>query len=76
MGKEGEELHIPQFSRSSIVVDIGIHRVVQASQETKDSIIKEFGLKEKVPFDKIKYFKYLLVVDGNTWPARYVMYFH
>ncbi|KAI8618535.1 lipopolysaccharide-modifying protein, partial [Chytriomyces sp. MP71] len=35
---------------------------------------ERFPLKKHVSFDKTKEFKYLLVVDGNSWPNRLQSY--
>ncbi|KAI8616441.1 lipopolysaccharide-modifying protein, partial [Chytriomyces sp. MP71] len=57
-------------------VDIGLSSIVQADPETEATIKEEYGLKNKVPFDKTLNFKFLLVLDGNGWPARLQSYLH
>lgn len=59
-----------QLDPSRINVDIGFHATVQTDPKTDSQIKVEYGMKSSVSFDETLKFKYLIVVDGNTWPAR------
>lgn len=63
-----DDLRILDYSR--IKVDIGFQRHVQTDSETEQILKQEFGLKSSISFEATMKFKYLIVVDGNTWPAR------
>ncbi|KAJ3026044.1 UNVERIFIED_CONTAM: capsule-associated protein CAP1 [Siphonaria sp. JEL0065] len=55
-------------------VDVALMGIVQHDEVVKAAIMKEFELKSRVSFlDTMKY-KYLLVVDGNSWPSRLQSY--
>ncbi|KAI8617221.1 glycosyl transferase family 90-domain-containing protein [Chytriomyces sp. MP71] len=51
-------------------VDIGYHTYVQVDDFTKQELEELYGRKGVVSFHDMLHFKFLLVVDGNTWPAR------
>ncbi|KAJ3069603.1 capsule-associated protein CAP1, partial [Podochytrium sp. JEL0797] len=55
-------------------VDIGLSAVVQTDEVTTEIIRNRYPLKKKVTFEQTKQFKYLIVVDGNTWPSRLQAY--
>jgi hypothetical protein len=74
LGKEGRKLDALLAKSNSIVVDIGFHAFVQTDRKVKAICEREFGVKQKVDFETSKLFKYLLVIDGNTWPARYILF--
>ncbi|KAI8608243.1 glycosyl transferase family 90-domain-containing protein [Chytriomyces sp. MP71] len=59
----------------NLSVDLGFNEIVQEyNPEISEAIEREFGLKGRVEFDKAVRFKYLLVVDGNSWPSRLQQY--
>ncbi|KAJ3071158.1 capsule-associated protein CAP1 [Podochytrium sp. JEL0797] len=58
----------------TLSVDVGFSNVVQADDKVKEEVTLKYGLKGKVNFGETKSFKYLLVVDGNTWPSRLQAY--
>ncbi|KAI9309727.1 glycosyl transferase family 90-domain-containing protein [Obelidium mucronatum] len=47
-----------------------------AGKVVKSTIEKEFGLRTPISFEQTMQFKYLLVVDGNSWPSRLQSYLH
>ncbi|KAJ3237237.1 Glycosyltransferase Family 90 domain containing protein, partial [Chytriomyces hyalinus] len=51
-------------------VDIGFSGLVHSFENAKKQIDKEFGMKKFHDFNPTLKFKYLLVVDGHTWPGR------
>ncbi|KAI8821958.1 glycosyl transferase family 90-domain-containing protein [Chytriomyces cf. hyalinus JEL632] len=55
-------------------VDIGFSGIVQADLDSLALINATYGLKGSVDFEQTKHFKYLLVLDGNTWPSRLQTY--
>ncbi|KAJ3077643.1 capsule-associated protein CAP1 [Rhizoclosmatium sp. JEL0117] len=55
-------------------VDIGFSAVVQTDDVTTEIIRNRYPLKKRVSFEETKRFKYLIVVDGNTWPSRLQSY--
>ncbi|KAJ3376906.1 F-actin-capping protein subunit alpha [Lobulomyces angularis] len=57
--------------KNKTLVDIGFHAFCQIEENVKESIKVEYGLKNSVNAKIIFRFKYLLVVDGNSWPARF-----
>ncbi|KAJ3070296.1 Glycosyltransferase Family 90 domain containing protein [Podochytrium sp. JEL0797] len=59
---------------TSISIDIAFSFFFQTDAAVEASIRKEYGVKDHVSFQHIKNFKYLLVVDGFTWPARLQLY--
>ncbi|KAJ3226002.1 capsule-associated protein CAP1 [Chytriomyces hyalinus] len=58
----------------SLNVDIGFSGIVQSDEYTKKEILQQYGLKGSVSFKQTQRFKYLLVLDGNTWPSRLQQY--
>ncbi|KAI8906455.1 glycosyl transferase family 90-domain-containing protein [Gorgonomyces haynaldii] len=55
-------------------VDIGLSDVVQCDHATCQQIKREYPLRKYVGFKKTLEYKYLPVLDGNTWPARLQVY--
>ncbi|KAJ3349831.1 F-actin-capping protein subunit alpha [Entophlyctis luteolus] len=53
-----------------LAVDIGFHATVQAHAEVEEALKEEYPFHSYVSFEDTMKFKYLLVVDGNTWPSR------
>ncbi|KAJ3108396.1 capsule-associated protein CAP1 [Physocladia obscura] len=59
------------FHKQELLVDIGLNQLFQIySDKIQEAIITRYGIKKHVNFDEFQHFKYLLVVDGNAWPAR------
>ncbi|KAJ3202780.1 F-actin-capping protein subunit alpha [Clydaea vesicula] len=65
------KINNPQFKT---MIDVGFNRMVQNDVETHREIEREFGLKKPLDYKNTLKFKYLLVIDGNTWPARFQSY--
>ncbi|KAJ3141473.1 F-actin-capping protein subunit beta, partial [Physocladia obscura] len=61
-------------SLSWLAVDIGLYTVTQASTDVSSQIQKEYPFHDFVTFDQTLNYKYLLVIDGNTWPSRTPLY--
>ncbi|KAJ3071765.1 Protein O-glucosyltransferase 3 [Podochytrium sp. JEL0797] len=57
----------------SLVIDIGFQYFYSAGV-VEAAILTEYGLNGGVNFIQTKNFKYLIVVDGFTWPARLQLY--
>ncbi|KAJ3111634.1 hypothetical protein HK100_002625, partial [Physocladia obscura] len=57
-------------SLSWLAVDVGFHATVQVHGEVGPTIEEEYPFHSYVSFKDCLNFKYLLVVDGNTWPSR------
>lgn len=53
-----------------VPVDIGLSGTVQCDPETCARISEEYGIRPFVDKRIAMNFKYLLVVDGNSWPSR------
>ncbi|KAJ3223298.1 Glycosyltransferase Family 90 domain containing protein [Chytriomyces hyalinus] len=51
-------------------VDIGFTALVHSFKSAKEVLDKDFGMKKFYDFKSTLKFKYLLVVDGHTWPGR------
>ncbi|KAJ3293680.1 capsule-associated protein CAP1 [Rhizoclosmatium sp. JEL0117] len=64
----------PIPAKPGYLVDIGFSRVVQYDNATLKAVKKKYPLKKKVDPKKAFEFKYLVVVDGNTWPERLQSY--
>ncbi|TPX75853.1 hypothetical protein CcCBS67573_g02874 [Chytriomyces confervae] len=60
--------------KTGVNVDIGFSGIVQADPDNTKIITDKYGLKGSVDFEQTKHFKYLLVLDGNTWPSRLQAY--
>ncbi|KAJ3125150.1 F-actin-capping protein subunit alpha [Physocladia obscura] len=59
----------------TVAVDVGFNVVMNAmSLSFIESFIKEYPYKSYVQHKTATRFKYLLVVDGNTWPGRMQWY--
>ncbi|KAJ3394610.1 F-actin-capping protein subunit alpha [Entophlyctis sp. JEL0112] len=57
--------------KDQLLVDIGLDKFVQIDDnDIKEEIKSRYGLKKFVELDDYMHFKYLVVVDGNAWPAR------
>ncbi|KAJ3115238.1 hypothetical protein HK100_001416 [Physocladia obscura] len=71
---------IPDFSKSrpppadQFFIDVGFGAVIQCQSSVCDEIKAEYPPKTLVSFEKTCEFKYLIVVDGNTWPNRLQRY--
>ncbi|KAI8618078.1 glycosyl transferase family 90-domain-containing protein [Chytriomyces sp. MP71] len=57
-----------------LMVDVGFHAIIQCDVGGCKELQDRFGVKKSVTFEKTKEFKYLLVVDGNSWPNRLQSY--
>ncbi|KAJ3242835.1 capsule-associated protein CAP1 [Chytriomyces hyalinus] len=55
-------------------VDVGFSGFAQTDEQSAALINATYGIKGSVNFEKTKQFKYLLVLDGNTWPSRLQSY--
>ncbi|KAJ3379688.1 capsule-associated protein CAP1 [Entophlyctis sp. JEL0112] len=53
-----------------LAVDVGFHHVGVRGKDVEQQIIDEYPLRSYVSFEDCLKFKYLLVIDGNTWPSR------
>ncbi|KAJ3235269.1 capsule-associated protein CAP1 [Chytriomyces hyalinus] len=51
-------------------VDIGFSGLVFSFEDDKEFFKKEYGIKKFYDFTPTLQFKYLVVVDGHTWPGR------
>ncbi|KAJ3025662.1 UNVERIFIED_CONTAM: F-actin-capping protein subunit alpha [Siphonaria sp. JEL0065] len=61
-------------SLSWLSVDIGFHKLVQTDPDLAKELETLYPFKSFVTFQKTIEFKYLLVLDGNTWPSRLPQY--
>ncbi|KAI9350298.1 glycosyl transferase family 90-domain-containing protein [Obelidium mucronatum] len=68
------ELRRIEKMTSGIAVDIGFHTGIQGPKNLKTKLQKMYPLKSIISFEKTMEFKYLLVPDGYTWPARMQYY--
>jgi hypothetical protein len=58
-------------SIAGVKIDIGINRIVATDFDSiKEEIKAKYGLVSPVDYKDMVKNKYLLVVDGHTWPAR------
>ena len=57
---------VSPVSKSKFLVDIALNQY----QNCPDTFKNRFSLKPSVSFDDMKLYKYLLVLDGNSWPSR------
>ncbi|KAI9350167.1 glycosyl transferase family 90-domain-containing protein [Obelidium mucronatum] len=55
-------------------VDVGFNMMQQYDHTVMKKIGDKYGFKKGVKFSNTKRFKYLLVLDGNTWPSRLQQY--
>jgi hypothetical protein len=69
-GLLSDSLEEIDFTSSRILVDIGFSAYVQSDHITTQTLQSSYPVKKYVSFEKALNFKYLLVVDGNTWPSR------
>ncbi|KAJ3111690.1 capsule-associated protein CAP1, partial [Physocladia obscura] len=69
-GEDGAQIPNP----NGLSVDVGIHKIHNADKTTAKVIAKTYGIKKSVNIEKILEFKYLIVVDGHTWPSRLLDY--
>ncbi|KAJ3129370.1 F-actin-capping protein subunit alpha [Physocladia obscura] len=63
-------LSVNDTSLSWLAVDIGMHATTQIEGSVDEQLKKEYPLHGYVKFSRTLNFKYLLVIDGNTWPSR------
>ncbi len=64
----------PSFA-AGVAVDVGFHELTPGvDPDVAAQVTAEFPTKSFVGFSRSLAFKYLLVVDGNTWPARTLEY--
>ncbi|KAJ3295306.1 Glycosyltransferase Family 90 domain containing protein [Rhizoclosmatium sp. JEL0117] len=77
-GKAGPPTLKPKSAKdkslSWLAVDIGFHRYVQTDKNLEKQLGELYPVKSQVSFKQTVQFKYLLVVDGNTWPSRLSRY--
>ncbi|KAJ3071764.1 capsule-associated protein CAP1 [Podochytrium sp. JEL0797] len=59
---------------TSVSIDVAFSYFFAAEGAVEAAIREEYGVKGEVNFEQTKHFKYLLVVDGFTWPARLQLY--
>ncbi|KAJ3069362.1 capsule-associated protein CAP1 [Podochytrium sp. JEL0797] len=64
----------PMVDDDSLKVDIGFYTIAQFDEEARSELRSLYDLKGKVSFENTREFKYLLVVDGNSWPSRLQAY--
>ncbi|KAJ3239382.1 capsule-associated protein CAP1 [Chytriomyces hyalinus] len=64
---------IAAFESNQLMVDVGFHHVNDAVV-LKDIENEYGGIKTHVSFQQMLHFKYLIVLDGNTWPGRLQSY--
>ncbi|KAI8612769.1 glycosyl transferase family 90-domain-containing protein [Chytriomyces sp. MP71] len=64
----------PSTVDGPLMVDVGFHAVIQCEENACNEMKEKYSVKQKVPLEKTMEFKYLLVVDGNTWPNRLQSY--
>ncbi|KAJ3381087.1 F-actin-capping protein subunit beta [Entophlyctis sp. JEL0112] len=62
------------ITQGEYLVDVGFNAVIQCEEPACEEIKKEFLPKKQVSFEKTCEFKFLIVVDGNTWPNRLQRY--
>ncbi|KAI8613293.1 hypothetical protein BC830DRAFT_1046621, partial [Chytriomyces sp. MP71] len=55
-------------------VDVAFNSVVQSDFRTRLLIEQKFGLQDTVSFKQTIKYKFLIVVDGNTFPSRLQRY--
>ncbi|KAJ3383525.1 capsule-associated protein CAP1 [Entophlyctis sp. JEL0112] len=51
-------------------IDIGFNALHNADEGATKYVNETYGLKKSVQFETMLKFKYLIVVDGQAWPAR------
>jgi hypothetical protein len=77
-GKMSESLHeltdVENEDSHNLFVDIGFYSYCHYDEETLKIFQAKYPVKNPVSFEKTMKFKYLLVVDGNTWPSRIQTY--
>ncbi|KAJ3021065.1 UNVERIFIED_CONTAM: capsule-associated protein CAP1 [Siphonaria sp. JEL0065] len=59
---------------NGLSVDVGFNSMQQSDTIVSNSVREKYGFKKGLSFDETKKFKYLLVLDGNTWPSRLQSY--
>ncbi|EIE18580.1 hypothetical protein COCSUDRAFT_45356 [Coccomyxa subellipsoidea C-169] len=52
------------------VMDVGFVGYVQCSEEACRAMEAQYGLKERVPEDEMWRYKFLMILDGNTFSSR------
>ncbi|KAJ3126877.1 capsule-associated protein CAP1 [Physocladia obscura] len=66
--------HKDSLGPDAVPVDIGLNSIVQADAQTSQTLGKMYPLKQGVSPSRALQFKYLLVVDGNSWSGRIQSY--
>eukprot|EP00457_Paulinella_chromatophora_P004789 gb/GEZN01004802.1/.p1 GENE.gb/GEZN01004802.1/~~gb/GEZN01004802.1/.p1 ORF type:complete len:544 (+),score=59.50 gb/GEZN01004802.1/:62-1693(+) len=61
-------------SKTELVIDVGLHHILQCDFTVCDTLQREFGTRPRVEFEETRHFKYLLVIDGNSWANRLLRY--
>jgi Glycosyl transferase family 90 len=69
----------PDFAKShttvgNVTIDMGLVGTVQCDESVCRKLEQEYPFKQRVEFNDALKFKYLIVPDGNTWPARLQTY--
>ncbi|KAI8608642.1 glycosyl transferase family 90-domain-containing protein [Chytriomyces sp. MP71] len=64
----------PSSVAGPLMVDVGFYAYIQCDNAGCQEMKEQYPLKEKVSFEKTLEFKYLLVLDGNSWPNRLQRY--
>ncbi|KAI8823309.1 glycosyl transferase family 90-domain-containing protein [Chytriomyces cf. hyalinus JEL632] len=64
---------VATLENEQLMVDVGFHHVNDAVI-LKDVETEYGGTKAHVSFQQMLHFKYLIVLDGNTWPGRLQSY--
>ncbi|ORY48547.1 hypothetical protein BCR33DRAFT_763679 [Rhizoclosmatium globosum] len=73
----GDPRHVNWPSKSDrLKIDVGFCWLAQHDSDTGSEIQFKYGLKHSLNFEETQRYKYLLVVDGNTWPSRLQAYLY
>ncbi|KAJ3075534.1 capsule-associated protein CAP1 [Podochytrium sp. JEL0797] len=57
-----------------VVVDVGLNAYPQTDDETRKVLERMYPVRESVNWETSMKFKYLVVVDGNSWSGRIQLY--
>ncbi|KAJ3075535.1 capsule-associated protein CAP1 [Podochytrium sp. JEL0797] len=73
---DGGKEDVPDVEKEEgvVIVDVGLNMYVQTDEETRQVLERLHPVKEGVGWEDSMKFKYLVVVDGNSWSGRIQLY--
>ncbi|KAJ3302533.1 capsule-associated protein CAP1 [Kappamyces sp. JEL0829] len=64
----------PVVDSQQVAIDIGLSGLSQCREPVCAEMKQRYPFKPSVPFEESQKYKYLLMLDGNSWPSRLQTY--